>query len=74
LTSRWLPDGAEAWRHLQSVCAPTLAILEWMMPSVKSYFAEQSGAQFSHGICPTRDVALEEQVDEYQRDQSRPRG
>jgi sigma-B regulation protein RsbU (phosphoserine phosphatase) len=25
-------DGAEAWSHLQAASAPTLAILDWMMP------------------------------------------
>jgi DNA-binding response OmpR family regulator len=27
-------DGAEAWRFLQSVSGPTLAVLDWMMPGV----------------------------------------
>ena len=27
-------DGTEAWRHLQSATAPTLAVLDWMMPGL----------------------------------------
>jgi CheY-like chemotaxis protein len=27
-------DGAAAWRYLQAVSVPTLAILDWMMPEV----------------------------------------
>jgi PleD family two-component response regulator len=28
-------DGAAAWRHLQEAAAPTLAVLDWMMPNLE---------------------------------------
>ena len=33
-TRRAVADGAQAWEHLRASTAPTLAILDWMMPQM----------------------------------------
>ena len=41
---------------------------------VEAYITDRSEAQFSHGICPACYVDLEQQIESYKNDPSRPRG
>ena len=52
-------DGMAAWKVLERLDSPQLAILDWMIRTeddsyqqLEVYISEHSDAEFSHGICP----------------------